>query len=160
MEFEPLLEKAVKAAREVFDYAADMGVKCIYENQGFIFNGAERFGAFIDCLDRPAGVVLDIGNIAFVGEEADDFAEKFAPRIVHCHVKDYKKSASPSAKGYALIDGSGLELANIGEGDMRIAHSLEILRKVGYDGWFMTECSPIKDGYAEQQLNMKRLRNM
>jgi len=157
LEFEPMLEKAVKAAREVFDYAADIGVTCIYENQGFIFNGLERYDAFIDCLDRPAGVVLDMGNIAFVGEEADAFAAKYASRIVHCHVKDYKKCAQPADNDFRLCDGSGLRLANIGEGDMKIAESAAILRNAGYEGWFMLECSPISDGYAEQKINMDRL---
>ena len=158
--FEPLLERAVVAAREVYDYAAALGVTCVYEDQGFVFNGIERYDAFLSALDRPAGVVLDVGNIAFVDENADDFARKYAEKIVHCHVKDYKKCAHPSEKGYALADGSGLELANIGEGDMKIVESVEILRNAGFDGWFMLECSPIADGYAEQKLNMDRLMKM
>lgn len=160
VEFEPLLEKAVSAAREVFDYASSLGVGCIYENQGFVFNGIARYAAFLRALERPAGVVVDMGNIAFVGEEADAFAREFAVRTVHVHIKDYSRCAKPSDKGFALPDGTGLELANLCEGDMRLREAAGILEKAGYDGWYMLECSPIEDGYVEQKRNIEALKTM
>ena len=49
-------------AREVYDAAERLGVRCVYEDQGYVFNGIQPFLAFLNALDRPAGVVLDVGN--------------------------------------------------------------------------------------------------
>ncbi len=48
-------------------------------------NGVEQFGEFLARLNRPAGVVLDMGNIAFARENILPFAEAFLDKIVHVH---------------------------------------------------------------------------
>ena len=42
--FGEVLERVLPLAREVFDEAAALGVRCVYEGQGLYFNGCERFG--------------------------------------------------------------------------------------------------------------------
>lgn len=156
-DFDSLLKTVAANAREVFDYAASLGIPCIYEEQGLQFNGCERYSAFLKELDRPAGVVLDMGNIAFVGERPDDFARMFAGRIVHVHVKDYAVRRDPDAGGYTLADGAHLVPTDLCEGDMPVKETLSILRGSGYDGWYTLECEPVRDGYAEQKKNLDTL---
>ena len=37
--FETFYQRGLEAVREVFDYAATLGIRTIYEDQGFLFNG-------------------------------------------------------------------------------------------------------------------------
>ncbi len=46
--FSAILRWVVRSIRDVYDYAEQAGVKCVYEDQGYVFNGHERF-------ERPAG---------------------------------------------------------------------------------------------------------
>lgn len=158
--FDALLELVLPRIREVYDYGADKGVQCVYEDQGFQFNGVYNFEKFLEKLNRPAGVVLDLGNIAFAGEHADDFARRFAERIVHVHVKDYAIREHAVAGAFSLPDGNHLEAVDLGKGDMHIQQSIQIMKSCGYSGWYMIECSPVSDPYAEQLRNMNTLNQM
>lgn len=140
--FEPLLEALTPKVREVYDYAERRDVYCVYEEQGFQFNGCERFLRFLDKLDRPAGVVLDVGNIAFVGERPDQFAEVFSKRIVHVHLKNFWHQSTAEADSFVLPDGTHLVSAPICAGENSTAKALRILQRCGYRGWYMLECDP------------------
>lgn len=154
-----LADEAASAAREVYDYAESIGVKCVYEDQGLAFNGVSGFGRFLDALDRPAGVVLDLGNVAFVGEKPAAFAEKYIDRIVHVHVKDYCINRDIPAS-YELADGTKIALSPLGMGDMQIAGALKILKNHGYSGWFMIENDRPGEGKAGQADDIRILREM
>ena len=97
--FGVLLNRAIDGIREVYDYAESVGVKTIYEDQGYVFNGCERFEQLLDRVDRDIKVVADLGNILFVGETPVDFVGRFAPYIAHVHVKDYLYKP-----GHGIID--------------------------------------------------------
>ena len=60
---EALLRRGIDGVREIFDFAAEHGVCAAYEDQGFILNGVQGFGDFLERVDRPVGVVADFGNI-------------------------------------------------------------------------------------------------
>lgn len=137
MPFGEVLERVLPLAREVFDEAAALGVRCVYEGQGLYFNGCEGFGEFLDRLNRPAGVVLDTGNVCFAGEDAARFAEAFADRVVHVHVKDF--AFSDEGGEYRLADGRWASPAVLGEGDLPVAECMAILRRSGYKGSVMLE---------------------
>lgn len=133
-----LVEEAATAAREVYDYAESLGVRCVYEDQGLSFNGVNGFDVFYQALNRPAGVVLDLGNVAFVGEKPAPFAEKYLDKIVHVHVKDYFINRAVPAH-YELYDGTKIAPAVLGEGDMQLTDALKIVKNSGYRGWYMLE---------------------
>lgn len=154
-----LTEEAASAAREVYDYAASLGIRCVYEDQGLVFNGVSGFGKFLEALNRPAGVVLDLGNTAFVREFPDDFAKAYADRIVHVHVKDYSLNHPEKRVHYTLADGTTISPANLGEGDMHLAPALKILKASGYSGWYMLE-SERPEGREGQLDDIRLLREM
>ena len=128
MPYDAVLHEVVPRARKVFDYAAQHGMRCLYEPQGLYFNGCEGFGKLLEAIDRPVGVVLDTGNPAFVGEQPDAFAERFADRIVHVHVKDY-----------VLRPGQPPQDVGLGQGDIRLRRTLEILARHRYSGRYVLE---------------------
>lgn len=156
---EALAEEAAAAAREVYDYAESIGVKCVYEDQGLAFNGVNGFACFYDALNRPAGIVLDLGNVAFVGEKPAAFAEKYIDKIVHVHVKDYYINRDVPAQ-YTLADGTTIASAPLGKGDMQLSDALSILKKHGYSGWFMLENERPGEGKAGQADDARILNEM
>jgi sugar phosphate isomerase/epimerase len=158
--YREVLNAVVPLAREVYDDAADRGVRCVYEDQGLYFNGLKRFQWFLGELDRDADVVLDLGNTAFALEDCAGFARAFVKRIVHVHVKDYAIRPSPAPRSYRLKDGRYAIPAVVGEGDMGIAEALKILARAGYDGYYMLEHEPTGDAAGEQQRCAENLGRM
>jgi len=165
--FKEVLRRAVKGAREVYDYAEQLGVQCLYEDQGFYFNGVQRFDDFLGELNRTAGVVADLGNSLFVGEEPEAFAARFAPLVRHVHVKDYlRKDArwpSPGKGWYETRDGGYLRGTVIGHGTVNFIRTFSILNEVGYDGFYSMEYDGMEEAYQANALglaNMKRYYEM
>lgn len=158
--FEAVLEEALPRVREVYDYAAERGIECIYEDQGFYFNGQANLSAFLDALGRPAGIVLDMGNIAFVGEKPADLVRRFAGRIVHVHMKDYKIRPYEEGKRGYRIGRDMLVPALPGDGDLAVAEAVRALKDAGFDGWYMTEHEALGDGYAENADCLRRTYEM
>lgn len=157
--FEPLLAEAVPRLREVWDYAEKLGVECVYEDQGVQFNGVRNFGRLLRELDRPAHVVLDMGNIAFVGEDTDAFAEVYADRVVHVHMKDYALRPASGHDTFPVPDGKALVPTLLGDGDMHVDAALRILKEAGYTGAFSLEFDAVSDDpFADTSENLRRVR--
>lgn len=145
--FSQLLQRAVQSIRTVYDYAEQVGVKCVYEDQGYVFNGCERFERLIEAVDREIGVVADLGNILFVGERPEVFVGRFAPWIDHVHIKDYLFqpgcSARPDEHWHTTRDGDYLRDTIIGHGTINFEKIFRILLRAGYQGYYSLEyCGP------------------
>ena len=161
--FKEYLNYVVPAARELYDYAEQQGVKCCYEDQGFVFNGVQRFDDLLGEMDRAVGVVADLGNILFVGDTPEAFVARFASRIVHVHIKDYLQKDSrwsnPGEGWYISRDGGFLRGTVVGHGVVNFERVFTILNEVGYDGYFSIESDCMEEIYRAQKLsltNMKR----
>ena len=139
--------RGIAAVREVFDYASTIGIRTIYEDQGFLFNGKETFTRFLKDVDRNVGVVADFGNIQFVDEPVEDLIPLVADRIVHVHVKDYivtDGSTRNAEQGeYTSKGGNLLKGCVIGEGSVHIDVAFRALQAMGYQGCVALESDPI-----------------
>ena len=156
------IHRVADAAREVFDYAAERGVQCIYEDQGFVVNGAERFGDFLGALNRDAGVVADLGNTFFVDETPEAFTERFLPAIRHVHVKDYLVKDSgwphPGDGWYLSSGGSCLRGTVIGHGQVDLTRVFSILNAGGYDGFYSIEFHGPEEPFRAQSQGLENMR--
>lgn len=145
--FELFYTRGLEAVREIFDYAATLGIRTIYEDQGFLFNGRETFARFLADVDRNVGVVADFGNIQFVDEHVEGFISQFADRIVHVHVKDYivtdGSSRSIQDGEYTSRGGNYLRNCLVGAGSVHTDAAFEALRAMGYRGIVALECDPL-----------------
>lgn len=145
--FEIYYQRGIEAVREIFDYAAALGIRTIYEDQGFVFNGCETFARFLQDVDRNVGVVADFGNIQFVDEDVVDFISAFRERIVHVHAKDYIVTTGTSreklADEYTSRGGNYLRGCLIGEGSVRTEAAFLALKAMGYRGAVALEGDPI-----------------
>ena len=161
--FELFYNRGLAAVREIFDYAAQLGIRTIYEDQGFLFNGKENFARFLQDVDRNVGVVADFGNIQFVDENVEDFIPAFADRIVHAHAKDYivtpGASRSIEVGEYASKGGNFLKGCLIGEGSVNTDAAFRALQAIGYEGFVALEGDPIgPDEEASFQKNLATVR--
>jgi len=137
---EELFNKSVEAVREIYDYAQSIGVKAIYEEQGYIFNGIEGFGRFLDEVNRDVGVVADFGNIYESGDDLLDFIKAFGDRVVHAHIKDVTISdTNEDGRGFDTLIGKYFYEAEVGKGDVKIKEAIDLLKKAGYDGYYGLE---------------------
>ena len=145
--FELFYQRGLEAVREVFDYAATLGIRTIYEDQGFLFNGRETFTRFLSEVDRNVGVVADFGNIQFVDEDVENFIPRFADRIVHVHAKDYRVTSGASREKlpdeYISKGGNYLKSCLIGEGSVHTEDAFKALQAMGYKGFVALEGDPI-----------------
>ncbi len=140
---EELMEKGIELVREVYDYAINSGIRTVYENQGFIFNGVRGFGEFLEKVDRNVGVVADFGNICQAGERIEGFIDAFHEKIVHAHIKDM--TVSDENSGTPTLDGKFMKSVEVGAGEIDCKRIIELLRSYGYDGYYGVEYAVTDD---------------
>ena len=145
--FEDYYSRGLAAVREIYDYAATLGVRTVYEDQGFLFNGCKNFTRFLGEVDRNVGIVADFGNIQFVDEDVEDFIAKFADRIVHVHVKDYivtdGTTRAVQEGEYTTKGGNYLRDCLVGQGSVHTETAFQALQAIGYKGFVALEGGPM-----------------
>lgn len=140
-----LFKKSIIAVREVFDYAQSIGIRTIFEEQGYIFNGIKGFGEFLDKVDRNVGVVADFANMYEAGNDAVEFIDAFKDKVVHAHIKDVYIKDTNDGKGLTTLDGKFMSEAEVGKGVVDIKKVIGILKDAGYDGYYGLEYSAKDD---------------
>lgn len=138
---EELFQNAIEVIRNVYDYAAPLGVRLVYEDQGYLFNGVENFRRFLNTVDRDVGVVLDFGNHYHVDEPLDGFLDAFADRVCHAHIKDVLYADTPDGTaGWAqTLHGKYFKVVPMGDGIMNHKAYIDKLEKTGYKGCYTIE---------------------
>lgn len=145
-------ERGIEAVRTVYDYCETIGIKAIYEEQGFVFNGVDEYSRFLDAVGRDVGVLCDFANICQSGDKIEEFIKRFGKRIVHAHIKDACISDVQSDTAYPLIGGGFMHEVEIGKGDIDIKGAIKLLSECGYNGYFGIE-------YASPDNNKERIDN-
>ena len=133
-------EIGIRAVREIHDYAKTLGVKTIYEDQGFIFNGVKGLGALLEKIDRDIGFVVDFGNIAQSGDEVTQLLKAYPDKVWHVHIKDVKVTDEPlSEDSLPTIDNKYMTEVKLGTGDVKLKEAFELLKASGYSGNISSE---------------------
>jgi len=129
----------IDAVREIYDYCENIGIRSVYEEQGYLFNGIEGYKRFLSEVNRNVGVVADFANICQAGQTIEEFIEAFSDRIVHAHIKDVVLNNEQGTTGLKTLVGTYMHEAVIGTGDVNIKKGIELLKKSGYNGYFGIE---------------------
>lgn len=133
-------EKGLNAVRQIYDYAAKKGIKAVYEEQGYIFNGMDGYRKFINAVDRNVGVVADMCNIYQADGDIFEFIKEFSDRIVHVHIKNISLTDdNPNGLGMKTLGGKYMWEAQIPTGLVDIKKAVELLKSIGYDGYYGIE---------------------
>ncbi|MBQ9860197.1 MAG: sugar phosphate isomerase/epimerase [Clostridia bacterium] len=139
---EKLFYKGIDGIRQVYDYAATLGVRAVYEDQAFVYNGLEGFSRLLAEVDRDIGVVADLGNICQMEEEIQPIIRRFPDKIVHVHIKDMKwsKTKAPDSDcTWPTWQGNWVKEVEIGQGDVNFDECFALLKEIGYDGYYGLE---------------------
>lgn len=143
--YDEVIDKIVDSAVRIADYAKGFGITCIYEDQGYYFNGVDQFGDFfsrITALCSNVGICADLGNILFVNQNAHDFLAVFAKDVRHVHIKDYiskKADENPGKFWRPCKDGHWLRETMPGSGAVNFEVCMQLLKDAGYNGFFSLE---------------------
>lgn len=134
--------KGIVAVREIYDYAQSLGIKTIYENQGFIFNGVDTFSKFLKMVDRDVGVIADFGNIYQTKNNIEEFISAFKYQICHVHLKDIVLTdTNIYGIGWPTLTNKYVTEVEPGTGIIDFKKSFKILKDAGYNGCFALECT-------------------
>lgn len=143
--YQQLFDRGVAGIREIYDYAATKGVRAIYEDQAFIFNGVDGIGKLLNAVDRDIGLVADFGNIGQADETIVPFIRRYADRIVHVHLKDTKPATADTPMALLTRQGYWIAEVEIGQGTVDFTQALALLRKNGYNGYYALEYGAPED---------------
>lgn len=141
--------RGLRAIEKVYDYCQSIGIRSVYEDQGYLFNGVQGFKRLMDATDRNFGVVVDFGNCLFVDEPIEDFIPLVKDRVVNVHVKDYIYTDGTTRdkmdNEFITAKKNYLSDCNFGEGIVNFDRAFEELRKIGYNGYYSVESVPMGD---------------
>ena len=161
--YDALLDKMADATREVAEYAAGVGVRTMTENHGYFSQDASRVEKLINTVNHPNfGALVDIGNFMCADEEPWKSVAVMAPYAYHVHAKDFHKKSGlepdPGNGWFRTRGGDYLRGAIIGHGDARVAQSLYVLKKSGYDGYVTIEFEGMEDNLKGIELGLANLK--
>ena len=163
--FEEAITVAADAAARVANYAATLGLTCIYEDQGMYVNGIEGFGRFLAEMKKRCsnvGVCADTGNIMFADETPAPFFEAFKDDIKHVHFKDYLWAEGPESPGRYWLPTKGGHFVRptwVGDGVIDLEACMKVLKSIGYDGALAYEADhpePYEEGVKQAMAHMRR----
>ena len=159
--YEDALDEVTERAARIARRCKQLGLLCLYEEQGLYFNGVNGLGRFLKELKTQCdnvGVCGDMGNILFADEAPDEFFKAFQHEIRHVHLKDYfrAKAPTPDKAWYKTAGGNYLADAKLGEGIVPFEKCLAALKEAGYQGAYSFELASI-DHFDEGLAFAKKL---
>ena len=163
--YDVAIAEAADAAERVANYAATLGLTCIYEDQGMYVNGIEGFGGFLAEMKRRCanvGVCADMGNIMFADETPAPFFEAFKDDIKHVHFKDYLWKEGPESPGRYWMRTKGghwVRPTLVGDGVIDLKSCIDVLKRIGYDGALAYEADhpePYEEGVKQAMAHLRR----
>lgn len=161
--YDALLDKMADATRVVTEYAESVGVRTMTENHGYFSQDANRVEKLINTVNHPNfGALVDIGNFMCADEDPWKSVGVMAPYAYHVHAKDFHKKSgmepNPGKGWFRTRGGDYLRGAIIGHGDARVAQSLYVLKKSGYDGYISIEFEGMEDNLKGIELGLVNLK--
>jgi len=142
--YEEILDTVVQRAGKIAGYCEKAGITCIYEPQGFYFNGVEGLGRFFERMQQRhpgVGICGDIGNSFCVDVDPTAVFARFAKDIRHVHLRDFlvQETPLPDRQGYPTPGGKWLYDTEIGQGSVDYKTCMTHLKTAGFDGSFSLE---------------------
>ena len=161
--YDALLPKMASAVREIAEYAQARGVRTVTENHGYFSQDANRVEKLINTVGHENfGALVDVGNFMCVDEDPWVSVGIMAPYAYHVHVKDFHTKSGlepdPGRGWFRTRGGNYLRGAIIGHGDARVAQSLYVLKKSGYDGYLTVEFEGMEDKLVGIELGLANLK--
>jgi sugar phosphate isomerase/epimerase len=138
---------------QIIEVAELYEIDITIEIHGYFTNNLERLGEMLNFVDSSRlRLNLDTGNSFIAGGNPVDFANRFAKKVSHVHVKDVSKELAEKARG----TDTGIAMSHIAIGDgvnaENIRKTLDILHKSGFNGAVSMECEGQGGALIERSL--------
>jgi sugar phosphate isomerase/epimerase len=161
--YSDVLPTLASACREITKYAEQLGVRTMTENHGYFSQDANRVESLINTVGHPNfGALIDVGNFMCVDEDPVVSVGIMAPYAFHVHAKDFHFKPGmfdyPGGGWFITRSGNYLRGAIIGHGDAKVAQSIGILKRAGYDGYVSIEFEGIEDNLLGIRLGLENLK--
>jgi len=161
--YDDVIKYIADSVREVTVYAESIGVETMTENHGFFSQDAERVERLINAVAHPNfGALIDLGNFMCADEDPTISVGILAPYAKHVHAKDfhYKKGVeiNPGSGWFMSRAGNYLRGAIIGHGEAKVAQSVGILKRSGYNGYLSVEFEGMEDNLRGISLGLENLK--
>jgi len=158
-----LLPEPKEKCTQITEYAEKLGIKTMTENHGYFSQDADRVASLIDAVGNDNfGVLLDLGNFMCADEDPSLSASRLAPYAFHVHCKDflYKKGTeiNPGEGWFVTRAGNYLRGTIVGHGEAKIAQSLRMLKKKGYDGFISLEFEGTEDNLVGIKMGLSNIK--
>lgn len=144
--FDQMLPTLAKNAREITEYAASLGIRTCSENHGHIAQDSDRMERLFNAVNHENyGLLVDIGNFSCVDEDNVRAVSRVAPYAIHVHAKDFhffdeKQDGCFRTRGCNYLKG-----AVLGEGFVNVKKCIDVIKRVGYDGYVSIEFEGSED---------------
>ena len=142
---------------QIIEVAEAYEIDITIEIHGYFTTKIDLLGKMLDFVDSSRLCLnLDTGNSFIAGGNPVDFANRFAKKVSHVHIKDVSKELAEKARG----NDTGIALSHSAIGDGvnadNIRETLKILHKSGYTGPLSMECEGQGGPLIEKSLRWLR----
>jgi sugar phosphate isomerase/epimerase len=146
-----------RSYEQIIDVAEVYEIDITIEIHGYFTTIIDLLGKMLDFVNRSRLCLnLDTGNSFIAGGNPVDFANRFAKKVSHVHIKDVSKELTEKARG----NDTGIALSHSAIGDGvnadNIRETLKILHKSGYTGPLSMECEGQGGPLIEKSLRWLR----
>lgn len=137
--YDDIFPRVLEIEKKIVKYCSERGLRCIFEPQGFYFNGVEGLSRIIYALKEEfpdVGLCADLGNSVFVDCDPKDVIDALSFCVAHVHIKDYIISDESLGRKAEMRGRGGKYLYEVlpGEGEIDLGACLKKIKDSGYDG--------------------------
>ncbi len=122
------IDYVAEALNQAAPAAERLGVDIILETHDAFCKGVDVAAALAQVDSKAVGAVWDVHHPYRMGEDIETTWRVLGPRVKHVHIKDARRRA----------DGSW-QLVLLGEGEVPCRQVIELLDRVGYQGYVSVE---------------------
>lgn len=165
-DYRGMIDLAVPYIRRITEYAEGKGVRTCTENHGLILQDSARMQELIRAVDRRNyGWLLDMGNFLCADENPAYAAGVAAPYAFHVHAKDFLFKSGQEGKpegGYWFPTRAQNYLRGtvVGHGVVPVRQVMDMLARVGYDGFVDIEFEGMEDNLEALRAGCLYLRRL
>lgn len=129
---EEAIARYIDGLSQAAELAADAGMILSIENAGKMCHTDAELERVVDAVNSEnMKVTLDPGNFVLAGCDPHTAAERLAPKAIHIHVKNFVAAPGKEPRPFRYCPA--------GEGIVDYRSIADILKSVGYEGYFSFE---------------------
>ncbi len=165
MSFDMALEKVADAMRELASYGQSLGIVTMIENHGMTFQDSDRIERVYSRVNHPNfRLLVDMGNFMCADEDTTLAVSRLRNLAAHVHAKDFEKidyySNLSKEDCFQTRAQNYLRGTAVGEGDVKAAQCVDILKAAGYDGYIDIEYEGPEDCIAALSRGLEFLKKI